>query len=416
MPKSNVLVGIDVGTTKVGTIVAEIAEGAPLNVLGLGLSPSRGVQKGVITDLEAVTESVASSLDKAERLSGYKIGSALVSIAGGHVACQQSKGSVDVPEGAEIGPAEMHRALDAARSIELPGQREVLHVIPRQYVVDGNPGVKDPRGMTGFHLELDAHVVTAHVGAVNNVLKVLDRVGLEADELVLQPLASAQAVLTEAERDLGVVLVDVGGGTTDVAVFIEDAIWHTAVLPLGGNNVTNDLAIVLGIPVEVAERLKVEVADVTPVPEYANAGPPDAGESVTVETFGGERKTVSRDLVHQVVDSRLAEIFSMVQTEIRRSGYDDMIPAGVVLTGGTARMRGLAERASKLLGEPVRLGVPSGMTGLSEAVSSPAFATAVGLPLWRARSLGSPSKLRRVPSGRRGTPLRVFDWFREFLP
>lgn len=417
MPKSNVLVGIDIGTTKVCTLVAEPVEAAGLNVLGVGLAPGKGVRKGIITDLDAVTEVVASSVDKAERLSGYSIGSALVGVAGGHAGCHPSRGSISLSGGGEIGPSEMQAVLQSARTMDLPSQREILHVIPRHYTVDGNEGVKDPTGLSGFRLDVEAHIVTAHVGAMQNILKVLARIGLEADEMVLQPLASAQAVLTEAERDLGVALVDIGGGTTDVAIFIEDAIWHTAVLPLGGNSITNDLAIVLGIPLDAAERLKVQVADASPVPAPSNVGLPGTGNTIKVETFGDdEYKSVSRDLIHQVVDSRLSEIFAMVLTELRRSGYDDMLPAGVVLTGGSAQMRGIAERASQALGLPVRVGVPSGLGGMHEAVATPAFATSVGLPVWRSRSVGKPSRARRSTSGKRRAPLKLADWFREFLP
>lgn len=419
MPKANILVGIDIGTTKVCTLVTELVDGSKLNVLGIGLAPGRGMQKGVITDLDAVTESVSSSVDKAERLSGYKIGSALVGVAGGSAGCRQSKGSVTLPQGAEIGSTEMHQALESARAIELPAQREILHVIPRYYIVDGNPGVKDPTGMSGFRLEVETHVVTAHVGVMQNILKVLGRVGLEADELVLQPLSSAQSVLTDAERDLGVALVDIGGGTTDVAVLIEDSIWHTTVLPVGGNNITNDLAIVLGIPLDVAERLKIQVSEQLAAKAGAevSGGLPGTGNTLKVETFEeGEYKTFSRDLVCEVIDSRLAEIFSMVQTELRRSGYDDMLPAGAVLTGGSAQMRGIAERAERQLGMPVRIGKPSVSGEMREAVNTPAFATSVGLPVWRRKSLGRPSRTSRRASGRRSAPFKVADWFREFLP
>lgn len=418
MPRSRKLVGIDIGTTKVCALVVEIAEDEPMRVLGVGLAGSRGIQRGVIADLDAATEAVATALDKAERLSGYKINSALLGIAGGHVGCTQSRGAVSLPDGGEIGPEHVERALEAARGIELPAQREVLHVVPRRYAVDGNPGIEDPRGLSGYCLEVDAHVVTAHVGAAQNALKVLGALGLEADELVLQPLASAQSVLTPAERDLGVLLIDIGGGTTDVAVFVEDAPWHTAVVPFGGNSITNDLALVLGLPTDAAERLKVEVADAALRPAAApGAALPGAGGTLKVETFApDEYKTVSRALVHEVAESRLTEILTLVMEEVRRSGYDDMLPAGAVLTGGGSALRGTAERAAHVLGLPVRVGAPSNLAGHGEAVHSPAFATAVGLPLWRGKALEAASRLRRIPTARRGVPARVAGWFREFLP
>lgn len=417
MPKPGKLVGIDIGTTKVCVLVIEIQEGLPPHVLGVGLAHSRGIQKGVITDLEAATEALASAVDKAERLSGYRINSGLLGIAGGHVDCSQSHGAVTLESGGEIGPDDVQRVLGAAREVNVPAQREVLHVLPRQFTVDDTPGIKEPVALSGYRLEVDAHVVTAHVGPIQNALKVLSNVGLETDELVLQPLASAHSVLTDAERDLGVVLIDIGGGTTDVAIFIEDTPWYTTVLPVGGNTITNDLAIVLGIPSDSAERIKVEVADAAPVPSAARTGLPGTGNSLKVETFGeDEYKTVSRDLIHEVVDSRLTEMLSMVQAELRRSGYDDMLPAGAVITGGGAQMRGLAERATRMLEMPVRVGAPAGLTGVGEAVHSPAFATSVGLTSWRARALARPSRLRRNPTSRRGAPARVAGWFREFLP
>ncbi len=417
MPKPGKLVGIDIGTTKVCVLVVEVQENTPPRVLGVGLAHSRGVQKGVITDLDAATEALATALDKAERLSGYKINSGLLGIAGGHVDCTQSRGVATLESGGEVGPEDVSRALGAARAVDLPAQREVLHVLPRQYAVDDITGIKDPLGLSGYRLEVDAHVVTAHVGPVQNALKVLSKVGLETDELVLQPLASAHAVLTEAERDLGVVLIDIGGGTTDVAIFIEDAPWYSTVLPVGGNTLTNDLAIVLGIPFDSAERLKVEVAEASPVASEVRTGLPGTGNTLKVETFGeDEYKSVSRDLVHEVVDSRLSEMLAMIQAELRRSGYDDMLPAGAVITGGGAQLRGLAARAARVLEMPVRLGAPMGLSGFGEAVESPAFATSVGLITWRARMLARPSRLRRNPTARRGAPARVAGWFREFLP
>lgn len=417
MARSDVLVGIDIGTTKVCTLVAEHSQGAPLRVLGVGLAPSQGVQKGVVTELDAATEAVASSLDKAERLSGYKIGSALLGIAGGHISCAQNRGSVPVADGHEIDGADIKNALEAARTLEMPSHKEILHVIPRQYIVDGIGGIKDPHGMTGFQLEVDTHIVTAHVGPVQNALKVMTRVGLEVDELVLQPLASAYSVLSEAERDLGVALIDIGGGTTDVAIMIEDAIWHTTVLPVGGNNITNDLAIVLGIPHDSAERLKVEIGHASAVAVASGRGLPGTGNTVKVETFGeGEYKSVSRELTREVIDSRLSEMFSMILTELRRSGYDDMLPAGVVLTGGGARMEGIAERAEKALGLPARVGFPTGLDGLGEVCESPAFSTAVGLPVWRARRMERPSRPSRAQGSRRSPALRIVNWFREFIP
>lgn len=416
MPKPKVMVGIDIGTTKVCTLVVEVAEGAPMKVLGVGLSSSQGISKGVITDIDAATEALASSVDKAERLSGYKIGSAIVGISGAHVNCLQSHGELLLPDGGYINSGDVEKVLQSARHIDLPPQKEVLHVIPRHYKVDGNNGIKDPIGLSGFKLEVDAHVIAAHVGAVQNLLKVVHRVGLEVDDLVLQPLASSCCVLTEPERDLGVMLIDIGGGTTDVAIFVEDAIWHTAVIPLGGNNITNDLSIVLGIKTDVAEKIKVESSDVSGEEELDSSSLPGLGSTLRVEGLSdGEYKTISRNLVNEIVDSRISEIFALVLSELRRSGYDDMVPAGAVLTGGTAQLKGIVDKAEKVLDMPVRLGAPEGLSGLAEAVHNPAFSTSVGLPLWRFRSEAAASRLSKLPERRSGAA-KLVGWFREFLP
>jgi cell division protein FtsA len=456
--QERIIVGMDVGTTKICTVVGEVGRGAALNVLGVGVAQSHGLAKGMVVDIAETVRSISLSLERAERLSGCKIGSAYVGVAGSHVASLNSRGVVAVSRADRVITQEdVRRAVDAARAISIPTQREVLHVIPRAYVVDGHEGVRDPVGMAGFRLEVETHIVTGAVTALQNLVRCVQRAGIEVDDLVLQPLASSEAALSEQERNLGAVLIDIGGGTTDVAVFIEGSIWHSVVLPVGGSHLTNDLSIVLKVPAEAAERLKVLYGQVLPPPtihdlfgkprrkpaprpspaddeegrqlvgveviadtEEDAPEPPDA--VVDVETFTpGVYQPVSQTLVSQILEARLEQIFGLVSAEIRRSGYEGLLPAGVVLTGGTARLPGVAELAQRVLNMPVRVSVPQGITGLTDTLDSPAYATAVGLALWATRHAGAAHPhAHTAPAGQGRGPNqvvgRVTGWLREFLP
>ncbi len=458
--QERIIVGMDVGTTKICTVVGEVGRGAALNVLGVGVAQSHGLAKGMVVDIAETVRSISLSLERAERLSGCKIGSAYVGVAGSHVASLNSRGVVAVSRADRVITQEdVRRAVDAARAIAIPTQREVLHVIPRAYVVDGHEGVRDPVGMAGFRLEVETHIVTGAVTALQNLVRCVQRAGIEVDDLVLQPLASSEASLSEQERNLGAVLIDIGGGTTEVAVFNEGSIWHSVVLPLGGSHLTNDLSIVLKVPAEAAERLKVLYGQVLPPPtihdlfgkprrkvaprpapaeddddgrqpvgvevltdqeEGEPPEPPDA--AVDVETFTpGVYQPVSQTLVSQILEARLEQIFGLVAAEIRRSGYEGLLPAGVVLTGGTARLPGVAELAQRVLNMPVRVSVPQGITGLTDTLDSPAYATAVGLALWATRHAGAAHPhAHGAPAGQgRGATQvvgRVTGWLREFLP
>ena len=402
------IVGIDVGTTKVCTLVGEIGDDDIIRVVGVGTVPSRGVRKGVIVNVNEATQAIQASVEKAERISGYDIERAHVSLAGAHVTSLNSRGVVAVQRGERgITPEDVDRALDAARAIAIPHYREVVHIVPRGYTVDGQEGIRDPVGMVGFRLEVEAHIITGAVSSIHNLIKCVEDAGVGVDELVLDPLASGEAVLADTEREMGVVLVDIGGGTTDIAVFIEGSIWHTTILAVGGNHLTNDIAVVMKMPNAAAEEAKIQFG-------HAFSEAVDPAEMIQVTTFGDNVPTrVSRREMAQVIEARVEEIFSLVMQEIKRSGYDGLLPAGIVLTGGTAQLRGIRELGRQVLKLPVRVGGPSDLLGLTDSIMSPAFATSVGLIRWGQRqgALG-PSAAQHGP----GVGQRFTDWFRALLP
>jgi len=402
------IVGIDVGTTKVCTLVGEAGDDGIIRVVGVGTVPSRGVRRGVIVNVNEATQAIQASVEKAERISGYDIERAHVSLAGAHVTSLNSRGVVAVQRGERgITPEDVDRALDAARAIAIPHDREVVHIVPRGYTVDGQEGIRDPVGMVGFRLEVEAHIITGAVSSIHNLIKCVEDAGVGVDELVLDPLASGEAVLADTEREMGVVLVDLGGGTTDIAVFIEGSIWHTTILAVGGNHLTNDIAVVMRMPNAAAEEAKIQFG-------HAFSEAVDPAEMVQVTTFGDNVPVkVSRREMAQVIEARVEEIFSLVMQEIKRSGYDGLLPAGVVLAGGTAQLRGIRELGRQVLKLPVRVGGPSDLLGLTDSIMSPAFATSVGLIRWGQRqgALG-PSAAQHGP----GVGRRFISWFRALLP
>lgn len=403
------IVAIDVGTTKVCTLVAEVDAEERLHVVGVGVAPARGLRKGVIVNVAEAAASIAESIDIAERISGYQIERAYVGVSGGHVTSMNSRGVVAIGRGERgVTYDDIERALDAAGAIAIPHNRQVIHVIPRGYVVDGQNGVRDPLGMHGFRLELEAHIITGSATALQNLAKCVEHLGVGVDQLVLAPLASGQAVLTETEREMGVVLADIGGGTTDVAIFIDGTIWHTVVLEVGGNHLTNDLAIGLRLPFESAEEIKLK---------YGHALPKSvrAEESFAVTSFGGEaRQQVFRREGASILEARAEEMFNLILREIKRSGYDGLLPAGLVLCGGSAQLAGMRELGKQVLAMPVRIGQPGGLLGLVDQLASPAFATAAGLVRWGGTASLSPTMRHR----RRGPGIgqRIGNWLRNFLP
>jgi cell division protein FtsA len=417
------IVGIDVGTTKVCTIVAQVYDNGKTNILGVGLTPSKGLDKGVVVNIDDAVSAIATSVEKAERLSGYSIGTAFVGVAGRHISSLNSRGVVAVSRSDhEITRADVARAVESAQAVAIPTQREVIHVIPRAYVVDGNEGIRDPIGMSGYRLEVETHIVTGEVMAIQNLIKSVQRAGIEIDDLVLQPLASGEAVLSADDKDRGVVLVDIGGGTTDIAVFVQGGIWHTCVLPVGGNHFTNDIVMVMHTPHNTAEYLKLRYGAAL-VSELGE------GESDTIEADGfnpGERQQLSRQLLNEVLQARAEQIVELIYHEVRRSGYEGLLPAGIVLTGGSAQLPRFDELVREMLGVPVRVGVPTDLAGLADSIDSPPYATGVGLLRWGARHglgmLNSPAIHERQPhhngngNGMGSAYDRFKGWLREFLP
>ncbi len=410
------IVGIDVGTTKVCTVVAQVQDQGDVNILGVGLTPSKGLDKGVVVNIDDAVASIATSVEKAERLSGYRIGTAFVGVSGRHITSLNSGGVVAIgrPDH-EITRNDIARAVDAAQAVAIPTQREVIHVIPRAYVVDGQEGIRNPIGMSGYRLEVQTHIITGEVMAIQNLIKSVQKAGVEIDDLVLQPLASGEAVLTPDDTDRGVVLVDIGGGTTDIAVFIQGTIWHTCVIPVGGNHFTNELVYVLHTPYNTAEYLKLKYGSA--IAEAPGEGSDDLVDADSLAV--GEKQQISRHMINQILQSRAEQIIELVYNEIRRSGYEGLLPAGIVLTGGTSLLPRLEELTRDMLGMPVRIGAPTNLHGLADSLDSPPYSTSVGLLRWGARHglemLSSPHSAPER-NGWGSSYERFKGWLREFLP
>ena len=377
-----IVVGLDVGTTKICTLVGEIGAGEEIRVIGVGIEPAQGMNRGTVVDVALATEAVRAAKRQAERTSGYEIGRAYVSVAGKHILSINSRGVTGLnPNRGVVCQEDIDRALEAARAVALPHNREVIHVIPRTYTVDGQEGIRNPLGLHAYRLEVEAHIITAASSSLRNLEKCVNDAGLAVDRFVLNPLASGESVLTDAERESGVVVVDIGSGTTDIAVFIEGTVWHTAVIEVGGNHITNDIAHVLHLPVAEAERIKIEYGN--SIPETV-----DADLVITCRPFGEDMPTqvLAFDL-SQIIEARVDEIFTLVLQELKRSGYDGLLPAGVVLTGGTALLKNIRSNASHVMHMPARVAIPENLSGLVDKLKTPAHATGVGL-MHFARRLG----------------------------
>lgn len=409
-----ILIGIDIGTTKICTLVAREENPGQMRILGVGIEPSQGMRKGVVVDLEAAAQAVARSVDKAERTSGVEILSALVSLAGSNVSSVNSRGVVGVA-GRVIDQDDIGRAVDAARAVAIPHNREIVHVIQRGFNVDGQDGIRMPIGMHGYRLEVETHIITATAASVENLRQCVAAAGVEASQFVLNPLASAEVVLSEAERQMGVVVCDVGGGTTDMAIYVDGDVWHTAVLAIGGNHITSDIAQVLHLPNTQAEEIKLQHG-------HANPEDIDPQQHFNLHPFGDQEIVPAShlDLV-QIIHARVEEIFGMVVQEIKRSGYDGLLPAGMVLTGGTSVLPGIRTIASNVLGVPVRIARPENLIGMTDRLDSPAFSTSVGLLRWgMLMNEVLPEASLRRPRSRSGSSLvdweRVKGWLRRMLP
>lgn len=406
-----IVVGIDIGTTKICTLVARVEQDGRVRVLGVGIEPSQGVRKGTVVDINAATRAIGHSIDKAERSSGLEITSALVSLAGAHINSTNNRGAVGIADRV-IDHGDVSRAMEVARAVAIPHNREVIHVIQRNFTVDGQDGIAIPVGMHGYRLEVEAHIITAAASVVDNLRQCVAESGVGVSQFVLNPLASAEAVLTPTEREMGVVICDIGGGTTDMAILIEGEVWHTSVLAVGGNHITSDIAHGLRLPFSQAEEIKIR---------YGHAVPAeiDAGETFAVKSFGDERALdISRHEMAQIIEARMEEVFGLLQQEIKRSGYDGLLPAGVVLTGGSSAMKGMQDLASRVLGMPVRIGQPEKLTGIVDKLQSPAFSTSVGLLKWAVlMSEVAPGSEQSNGHSDKGMDWnKVKDIMRRFLP
>ncbi len=402
-----VITGLDVGTTKICAIIAERTGHGGLNVVGVGTSPSRGLRKGVVVNIDSTVEAIRKAVSEAEAMAGVEVESVFAGIAGGHIRGVNSRGVVAVSgRDKEVSRADVGRALEAARAINVPPDREIIHVLPQTFVVDDQDGVREPIGMSGVRLEVEVHIVTGAVTSVQNVIRSVNRAGLAVQDIVLQPLASAEAILSPDEKELGLLLVDLGGGTTDVALFRDGAIWYTGILALGGDHITNDIAVGLRTPAAEAEQLKKRDG-------CALAGLVHEDETVEVPSVGGRKpRVVSRQLLAEIIQPRVEEILTLVARDLTRAGLQDTATAGVVLTGGTSLLDGVVELAEQVFDLPVRRGAPDGVGGLSEVVRSPVYATGVGLALYGARQKSTASPLDGADGrGLKRLARRMREWF-----
>ncbi|MEN9799057.1 MAG: hypothetical protein RL653_2753 [Pseudomonadota bacterium] len=402
--QGDVIVGLDIGTTKICAIVGEQTENG-LDIIGIGTYPSKGLRRGVVVNIEATVNSIRRAIEEAELMAGCEISYVYTGIAGGHIKGFNSQGIVAVKD-KEVRQADIDRVIDAAKAVAIPLDREVIHVLPQEFIIDEQGGIKEPLGMAGVRLEAKVHIVTGAVSSAQNIITCANRTGLNVSDIVLQPLASAEAVLSDDEKELGVCLVDIGGGTTDIAIYSGGSIVHTAVIALGGNSLTDDLAIGLRTPPDEAEKLKQKHGCCL----SSMVGKDDV---VEIPTVGGRApRTLGKQLLCAILEPRVEEIFQLVHREIQRCGYADQIVSGVVITGGATLLQGMPEMAEDILGVPVRRGLPRGVGGLVDVVKSPMYATGVGLVVYGARNLDK-GEFRVRSNG--NTYKRIADRMREWL-
>lgn len=400
----NLIVGLDIGTSKVVAIVGEIAGPNEIEIIGIGSCRSRGLKKGVVVNIESTVHSIQRAVEEAELMAGCEIHSVYAGIAGSHIRSLNSHGIVAIRDN-EVSPGDVDRVIDAARAVAIPADQKILHILPQEFIIDSQEGIKEPIGMSGVRLEAKVHMVTGAVSAAQNIVKCVRRCGLEVDNIILEQLASSYAVLTDDEKELGVCLVDIGGGTTDIAIFADGSIHHTAVIPIAGDQVTNDIAVALRTPTQHAEDIKVRYA--CALTQLANAD-----ETIEVPSVG-ERpaRRLARQTLAEVVEPRYEELFNLVRAELQRSGYEDLIAAGIVLTGGSSKMEGVIELAEEIFHMPVRVGVPQYVSGLSDVVKNPIYSTGVGLLLFGHRQVREAAHGNPLDSGMRGVFERMKSWF-----
>ncbi len=408
MARERIVVGIDVGTTKVCTLIAAVSPEDQLEVIGAGISPSRGLRRGVVVDVDEAVQAIGASVQKAEQQSGYKIVSAFVGIAGAHINSTNSHGVVAVRRGDNvITEDDIERALEAAKVVNMPQDRDVIHVVPRHFIIDGQEDIHNPAGMLGRRLEVETTIVTGTQTSIHNLSRCIEQVGVGIDALVVQPIAAGEAVLTTAEKDLGVALADLGGGTTDAGVFIDGSVAYVCSIPVGGNHISNDIAVGLRTPFTAADELKIRHG-------YALSEAIDDDNEIDIASYdAGDGGPVSKRMLSEIIEARLEETFEFVREQLGRAGFEEGMPAGVVLVGGTAQLQGIRRLAAEVFGTPVRIGTPTGMFGLVESVSNPAFATSVGLLKW---GLAQAEDFGIGPGGGDGPLARARDWLRSFFP
>jgi len=405
MRKRNTLTSIDVGTTKICTTIAEVGNGGDIRVIGVGVTPSRGLHKGLVVNINEAKESIRESVRKAEQASDFKVETAYVGVTGRHVNSLNNQGVVAITRNDRlVRRDDLKRVLQSAQSVKIPSDRKLLHVIPRGYTIDGQMGVKNPIGMHGFRLDVETHVITAAVTSVQNLVKCIRSIGIDIDDLILEPLASSEAVLSEDEKQVGVILADIGGGTTDVAVFKDGSIWHTSILPVAGYQLTRDISIGLGLPFDVAEEMKKRYGSVMPIQESKE-------ENAT--TISADGHGVSYQDLCDILRARVDEIIRLILLEMPNAGYETLVPAGLVLTGGSANLSGIEALGREILQLPIRVGVPTQMYGISDSLRDPAYATSVGLLLWGARYEGRQTwRSRGFGAGLRRLVSRMRNLFR----
>ncbi|OGC62732.1 cell division protein FtsA [candidate division WWE3 bacterium RIFCSPLOWO2_01_FULL_53_14] len=413
MAKEHIVTGIDVGSSKISAVIASISPEKKISIIGVSSVPSRGIKKGVVVDIDEAVASISESLEGAERMAGYPIRSAFVSVDGKHISSLNSHGVVAVGgEGSEITEEDVERVTEAARAVSLPSSREIIHVLPRGFTVDSQEGVKDPMGMSGVRMEVETNIISGATTVMRNLVKCVSQVGVEVEDLVFCGLASAEAVLSETEKELGCALVDVGGETTQIIVFTGGSPAYASVLPIGGQNITNDLAVGLRVSLEDAERIKIKLS------EGSLKASENKRDEVDISELGLEVQSIPLSLVNNIVEARLSEIFSMVGLEIKNSGQQGNLPAGLIVTGGAVQTVGLKDAVHKILRLPIRVGTPTGVSGLIEEVSTSAYASTIGLVIYGAgfeprEGISMPVINTKKVSQMFG---RVVEWVKSFLP
>ena len=400
-----IIVGLDIGTTKICAIVGELTDEG-IDIIGIGSHPSKGLRKGVVVNIETTVNSIQRAIDEAEAMAGTEITHVYTGIAGGHVKSFGGRGVVALKD-REVREADVARVIEQAKTVNIPVDREVIHVLPQEFIVDDQGGIREPLGMTGARLEAKVHIVTGAVASAQNIIKCANRAGLNVSDIVLQPLASSEAVLTEEEKELGVCLVDIGGGTTDIAIFQNGAIVHTAVIALGGHNLTNDIAVGLRTPIDAAERLKQKFG-------CSLTAMVDKADMIEVPSVGGrDPRVMGRQILSEILEPRVEEIFQLVHREVERNGFSELLTSGVVITGGSTLLPGMTELAEEIMGVPVRRGIPRGIGGLVDVVKSPIYATGVGLVVYGARHQDRSMFRIREENVFKKVKRRMGEWLQE---